>query len=134
MLTIILLLIQPNEPLKAFLLSFYPSNSKMYPFIKWNLGFEIENWDWVLFCVLTVSKRNKLADCALSVRNRKNLFFFFHEHSWLTGQQWNGEAIFLTTLYHFHLLYRHLEVNQETTPDSSPQHSYVLTSHILIKN
>ena len=39
------------------------------------------------------------------------------------GQKGKGDAISLTPLYHFHLLHRHLEVNQAITPDGSPQHS-----------
>ena len=38
-----------------------------------------------------------------------------------TGQQGKGKAISLTPLYHFHPLYRHLEVNQVITAESSPQ-------------
>ena len=30
------------------------------------------------------------------------IWVFFHEHSRFTGQQWKGEGIYLTPLYHFH--------------------------------
>ena len=36
-----------------------------------------------------------------------SIWVLFHEHSWFTGQQWKGEAISLTLLYHFCLLHRH---------------------------
>ena len=35
---------------------------------------------------------------------------FFHEHSRLTGQQEKGEGIYLTPLYRFYLLHRHLDI------------------------
>ena len=45
----------------------------------------------------------------------KNVFFFsiwvfFQEHSRFTGQQGKGEGIYLTHLYHFHSLHRHLVI------------------------
>ena len=43
----------------------------------------------------------------------KQFFFylcFFHEHSRLTGQQEKGEGIYLTPLYRFHLIHRHLDI------------------------
>ena len=33
-----------------------------------------------------------------------------------------GEAIYLTLLYHFHLLHRHLDISREITAESSPLH------------
>ena len=54
------------------------------------------------------------------------LFFsiwnFFQKHSRLTGQQGKMEAISLTTLYHFHRLHRHLDINWTITAESSPLH------------
>ena len=44
---------------------------------------------------------------------------FFSRISWFTGQQGNGEAISLTSLYHFHLLYRHLDISQIIAAESS---------------
>ena len=38
------------------------------------------------------------------------IWVFFHEYSRFTGQQGKGEAIFLTPLYHFILLYKHLKI------------------------
>ena len=35
---------------------------------------------------------------------------FFHAHSRFTGQQGKGEGIYLTPLYHFHPLHRHLDI------------------------
>ena len=40
-----------------------------------------------------------------------SIWFFFHKHSRFTGQQVQGEAIFLSPFYHFHLLYRHLDIS-----------------------
>ena len=45
---------------------------------------------------------------------------FFHEHSRFTGQQEKGEAISLTTLYHFHLLHRCLDISRAITTGRSP--------------
>ena len=45
---------------------------------------------------------------------------FFHEHSRSTGQQGKGEGIYLTPLYHFHPLHRHLDISRAITADSSP--------------
>ena len=50
------------------------------------------------------------------------IWVFFHEHSLFTGQQRKGESIFLTPLYHFHLLHRHLGISQAITVESSSLH------------
>ena len=60
-----------------------------------------------------------------------NIFFFFHEHSWFTGQQGKGEVISLIPLYYFHLLHRHLD-SQAITAESSPLH--IATSRTRIGN
>ena len=53
-----------------------------------------------------------------------SVWVFFHVHSQFTGQQAKGEAIYLTPLYHFHLLHRHyLDISWVITADSSPQHT-----------
>ena len=44
------------------------------------------------------------------------------EHSWLTGQQSKGEAIFLTTLHHLHPLHWHLDISRVISAESSPLH------------
>ena len=49
-------------------------------------------------------------------------FFFFHEHSRFTGQQGKREGIYLTPLYHFHLLHRHLGISRTVTAETSPLH------------
>ena len=41
-----------------------------------------------------------------------SIWVFFHEHSQFTGQQGKGEGIYLTPLYHFHLLHRHLDISR----------------------
>ena len=60
-------------------------------------------------------------------RARRNIYIFsiwilFHEHSRFTGQQEKGEAISLTSLYHFHPLHRHLDISRAITAGSSPLH------------
>ena len=59
------------------------------------------------------------------IRTRTGFFsiwIFFHEHSRLIGQQWNGDAISLSSLYHFHPLHRHLDISRTITAESSPLH------------
>ena len=51
-----------------------------------------------------------------------SIYAFFHEHSRFTGQQGKGEGISLTSLYHFHLLYGHLDINRAITAESLPLH------------
>ena len=47
---------------------------------------------------------------------------FFLEHSRFTGQQVKKEAISLSPLYHFHPLYRHLDISRAVIAESSPLH------------
>ena len=47
---------------------------------------------------------------------------FFHVHSRFTGQQGKAEAVYLTPLYHFHPLHRHLDLSRAITSESSPLH------------
>ena len=47
---------------------------------------------------------------------------FFYEHSWFTGQQGKGKAIFLSTPYQFHPLHKHLDISRVITSESSPLH------------
>ena len=51
-----------------------------------------------------------------------SIWVFFHKHSRFTGQQGKGEGIYLTPLYHFHLLHRHLDISRAITAESSPLH------------
>ena len=55
------------------------------------------------------------------------MFFFsvwvsFYAHSRFTGQQEKGETIYLTPLYHFHPLYKHLDISRVITAERSPLH------------
>ena len=68
--------------------------------------------------ILTFSQPQKNVITCLSrqvakVTHDESIFFstwvFFHEHSQLTWQQGKGEGIYLTPLYHFHPLHRHLD-------------------------
>ena len=43
---------------------------------------------------------------------------FLHKHSWFIEQEWKGEAIYLTFLYHLHPLRRHLDISQAITAES----------------
>ena len=49
-----------------------------------------------------------------------SIWVFFHEHSRFTEQQGKGEGIYLTPLYHFHPLHRHLDISRPTAAESSP--------------
>ena len=63
--------------------------------------------------------------------------FFFHEQSQFTGHQEKGDAISLNHLYHFHPLYRHLDISQVITADSSPLHiasSHARTGNLCFQN
>ena len=51
-----------------------------------------------------------------------SFWFFFHEHSEFTGQQGKGEAISLSTLYHFHPLHRHLDISWAVNAENSALH------------
>ena len=51
-----------------------------------------------------------------------SIWVFFHEHSRFTGKQGKGEGIYLTPLYHFHPLHRHLDISRAITAGSSPLH------------
>ena len=51
-----------------------------------------------------------------------SIWVFFHEHSRFTGQQGKGEGIYLTPLYHFHPLYRHLDISRVISAESSLLH------------
>ena len=59
-------------------------------------------------------------------------FFFFHVHSRSRGQQGKAEGIYLTPLYHFHLLHRHLDISCAVTAESSPLH--IVSSRIRTRN
>ena len=61
-----------------------------------------------------------------------SIWVFFHEHSRFTGQQGKGEGIYLTTLYHFHPLHRHLDIRQVITAERLPL--YIASSQTRIGN
>ena len=49
-----------------------------------------------------------------------SIWVFIHEHSRFPGQQGKGEGIYyLTPLYHFHPLHKHLDNSSATTAESS---------------
>ena len=56
---------------------------------------------------------------------KEGLQFFFCQGflSRILTIQRKGEAISLTSLYHFHLLYRHLDISWVITAESSPLHT-----------
>ena len=47
---------------------------------------------------------------------------FFHEYSRFTGQHGKGKGIYLTLLYHFQPVHRHIENSWAITAESSPLH------------
>ena len=49
-----------------------------------------------------------------------SIWLFFHEYSRFTGQQVKREAISLYSFYHFHPLYRHLNISWVIAAESSP--------------
>ena len=51
-----------------------------------------------------------------------SIWVFFHEHSRVTGLQGKEEGISLTPHYHFHPLYRQLDISRAITAESSPLH------------
>ena len=59
-----------------------------------------------------------------------SIWVFFHEHSRFTGQQGKGEGIYLTPLYHFHPLHRHLDISRAITDHQAtrPQSFKVVSS------
>ena len=69
----------------------------------------------------------KLCGNCFSTKFSHHEFFFSiwvlsHEHSRITGLQRKGEGIPLTPHYHFHPLYRHLDISRAITAESSPLH------------
>ena len=58
--------------------------------------------------------------------SKEKLVFFYlgflSSTSRFTRQQGKGEGIYLTPLYHFHPLHRHLDISREITAESSPLH------------
>ena len=70
--------------------------------------------------------QKRLRSSHLKVFLKKGVFFsiwvFFHEHSRFTGQQGKGKGIYLTPLYHFHPLHRHLDISRAITAESSLLH------------
>ena len=57
---------------------------------------------------------------------------FSFTHSRITDLQGNGEGLFLTPHYHFHLLHRHLDINLAIATESSPL--YVTSSRTRTGN
>ena len=49
-----------------------------------------------------------------------SIWIFFNKHSRFTGQQGKEEGIYLTPLYHFHPLHRHLDIRRAITTETSP--------------
>ena len=49
-----------------------------------------------------------------------SIWFFFHEYSRFAGHQVNGKAIFWYPFYHFHPLYRHLDISRVIAGEISP--------------
>ena len=60
--------------------------------------------------------------CNLVILIFFSIWVFFREHSWFTGQEGKGGGylFYLTPLYHFHPLHRHLDINRVIAIESSP--------------
>ena len=69
---------------------------------------------------------------------KDNFFFYFGVsftwHSWFTGQQGKGEAISVTPLYHFHLLYRHLDISRAITAERSSSLRLQVAKNFILMN
>ena len=88
-------------------------DKRIVVFWSYSAGWQQENWSW-----------NCLVGEGFVSKPDKKIFFFsiwvfFHEHSQFTGQQGKGEGIYLTPLYHFHPLHRHLDISRAITAESS---------------
>ena len=59
-----------------------------------------------------------------------SIWVFFHEHSRFTGQQGKGEGIYLTPLYHFHPLHRHLDISRAIAAESSPFKTFCMETRL----
>ena len=54
-----------------------------------------------------------------------SIWVFFQEHSRITRLQGKGEGIPLTPHYHFHPLYRHLDISRPITAAGRPPKMFV---------
>ena len=94
-------------------------------------------WDYVLSIVSWKIIFQKLRSIWIIWEISHNVFFiffifiysfffsiwvFFHERAPFIGQQGKGKGIYLTPLYHFHPLHRHLDITRKITAESSPLH------------
>ena len=95
-----------NQPLECFLSADFTCNQFLV----------IINF-WKILPLLSMS--NKWMHVFLGFFS---VWVFFHEHSRFIGQQGKGEGIYLTPLYHFHPLDRHLDISQAIAAKSSPLH------------
>ena len=88
---------------------------------------------FIYFCLILtfgqVQKNVTTCPCRriAKIIHNESFFFsilvFFPEHSGFTWQQGKGEGIYLTPLYHFHPLHRHLDVSRVIiTAESSHLH------------
>ena len=79
-----------------------------------------------IFKLLAVTYRENLPDLLYMSRSQQRFFFFsiwvfFHEHSRFTGQRGKG-VIYLTSLFYFHQLHRHLDISRAINSESSLLH------------
>ena len=52
--------------------------------------------------------------------NLRSIWVFFHEHSRITGEQGESEAISFNLLCQYHLLHRHLDISWAVIAEGSP--------------
>ena len=108
--------------------TFHITHVRISPNVKHLLYQEICACELCEKCVYNHSETTDLLKISLLFKKFTNFFFFFsiqvffHEHSRFTGQQGKGEGIYLTPLYHFHPLHRHLDISRAIAAGSSPLH------------
>ena len=84
--------------------------------------FLVDRWKFYLFAI-TVKCRQIVSPWDLQSQTFYfffSIWVFFHEHSRFPGQQGKGEGIYLTPLYNFHPLHRHLDISRAIAAESSP--------------
>ena len=97
-----------------------PCNSTTSPFTDPNHGHAVTG-------VTRILRNNKLRKITMQRSQIQATSFFsicvfLHKHSRITGQQGKAEGIYLTPLYHFRPLHRHLYISRTITAEDSPLH------------
>ena len=91
-------------------------HSQHIPLSAYHPNSDINYWQWPCLPHTFLPPSNSKREVFFSV------LVFFHEHSQFIGQLGKREAISLTSLCHFHLPYRHLEISWVIAAESSSLH------------